>query len=285
MKHYSVKINKNEALRFLGYHGNKADALVARQLNDAAALLEKIALPAYTYKVFKLNRVPPDPSSKFSIDSSVPAPQDFRVLPGRNETKKSKCTSSSTTVSSAENPTFSKAAETLPSDSELYLKGTSIRLPGIDALSFLEGCHSCILMAVTIGRRVDEELRRRQITDMSGAVILDSCASSAVESICNQLEADLEVEFEGRGLFLTDRFSPGYGDLPLDLQPAICRTLSTEKNIGLSITGGMLMMPTKSVTAFIGIADRPQPKKLTGCAHCRMNKTCNYRKAGVTCAG
>ena len=248
MKHYNIRVDKEEALRYLGYHGHQADGTVTKQLDEAVTLLEQIAVPAYIYKLFDLE--PNDPVT-------TPEQKGIRSLHTHDTA--------------------------FPAEA-IRLKGTSIRLPGADAASFLKECRSCIIMAVTIGRRVDEVLHRRQITDMSGAVILDSCASTAVESICNQIEADLGNEFESRGLFLTDRFSPGYGDLPLNLQPAICRTLSTEKRIGLTITGGMLLTPTKSVTAFLGVSNRPQPKKLTGCARCHLKESCNYRKAGITCA-
>ena len=227
MKHYAVKINREEALRYLGYGGQQPDAMVSKQLDEMTELLENISAPAYTYKICGLKRETPD---------------TFR------------------------------------------LQGTSITLTGTTASSFLTGCRSCIMMAVTIGSRIDGELRRRQIMDMAGAVILDSCASSAVESICEQLEEDLEKTFNRKHAFLTDRFSPGYGDLPLSLQPEICRALSAEKRIGLSVSGGMLLMPSKSVTAFIGISDRPQPKQIRGCGSCSMNQSCEYRKAGITCA-
>lgn len=259
MKQYKIQINRDEALRYLGYHGKKVDTIVSGQLDDAISLLEQVAKPAYIYKVFKLDR----------IQNNMEGTSSDKIEPNyRNST--------------SDAPALSTRKLFPPSG--IGLEGTSILLTGRDAASFLEDCDSCIMIAVTIGHRVDEELRRLQITDMSGAVILDSCASSAVESICSQFEADLEAEYESRGFFLTDRFSPGYGDLPIHLQPAICRALSTEKTIGLSTTSGMLMTPTKSVTAFIGIANRPQPKKLSGCARCRMNETCNFRKAGITCA-
>lgn len=250
IKRYPIQIDTNEVLRYLGYHGHSPDIVVSQQLARAIQLLKRISAPTCTFKVFELIHDSPD-------DPEFPG--NPPVLPDQ-------------------------LPDTQSVSSEILLRGTSIRLTGADAATFLKDCSSCIITAVTIGHRVDEELRRQQITDMSSAVILDSCASSAVESICNQLETDLEKEYESRGLFLTDRFSPGYGDLPLSLQPAICSTLSTEKTIGLSVTGGIMMTPTKSVTALIGIADRPQPKRLTGCSRCRMNAACNYRKAGVTCA-
>ncbi len=170
------------------------------------------------------------------------------------------------------------------SETSVALTGTSLILTGHDISRLLRDSQRCIILAATIGRGFDALLQREQIRDMAGAVILNSCGSSAVESIVSQLNNDLESAFEEQGLYLTDRFSPGYGDLPLTLQPDICRILSTEKNIGVAPTSGLLLMPVKSVTAIIGIADHPQPKQISGCASCRMRSKCHFRKAGVTCA-
>ena len=164
------------------------------------------------------------------------------------------------------------------------LAGTSLVLTGRTAELMLRDCGRCVLLAATVGSRVDGEIRRRQIRDMTGALIVDSAAGCAVENICEQFTEDLEQHCGAKGLYITDRFSPGYGDLPLSLQPDILRTLSAEKTIGLTVSSGLLMIPAKSVTALIGIADTPQPRRITGCAHCTMNTTCKYRKAGSTCA-
>lgn len=164
------------------------------------------------------------------------------------------------------------------------LENTRLRLTGNTARVMLSGCSGCLLLAATVGSAMDAEIRRRQIRDMSGALIFDSASSSAVENLCDRLTADLERDYESRGLFLTDRFSPGYGDLPLDIQPDIIRTLAADKAIGVTVTSGLLLTPVKSVTAFIGISDTPQPKRITGCSHCRMNRTCAFRKAGTNCA-
>lgn len=70
-------------------------------------------------------------------------------------------------------------------------------------------------MAATLGADVEQLLMHVQVSDMARALILDSCASAAVENLCDNLEADLRTQVEAEGCYLTDRFSPGYGDLPL----------------------------------------------------------------------
>lgn len=165
----------------------------------------------------------------------------------------------------------------------ISLKGSSLRLPGKDIASLLKECSRCILLTVTIGGTVDRILRRAQISDMADAVLLDFCASSAAEDLCGRIHSDLEEEYEKKGLYLTDRFSPGYGDLPIGLQSEICRVLQTDKRLGLTVNSGNMLIPSKSITAVIGISHRPQPQKISGCANCKMKDTCKFRKAGTTC--
>ena len=117
---------------------------------------------------------------------------------------------------------------------------------------------------------------------MGEAVIFDACGSAWVESGCDAAEAEIAARFKGR--YLTDRFSPGYGDLPLSLQPAVLAALDAEKRLGIHLSDSFLMTPSKSVTAVIGVSDEPQPARVRGCGSCVMNKTCDYRKGGTTCA-
>ena len=84
-------------------------------------------------------------------------------------------------------------------------------------------------------------------------------------------------------MYLTDRFSPGYGDLPISLQDSFLRLVDAQKQIGLTVTTTHILTPRKSVTAIIGLANQPQNKRFRGCAYCSMFETCAFRKAGKTC--
>lgn len=160
------------------------------------------------------------------------------------------------------------------------LKGTDFRPEGEDVRKLLRECRQVVLMAATLGAEAEQLIRRTQVTDMAGALILDCCASSAIENVCDNFCEDLQKEVDG---YLTDRFSPGYGDFPFAQQPDFCRCLDVSRRIGVSLTPEGLMIPQKSVTAIIGIADRPQEKRSRGCAYCTMFETCTYRREGKTC--
>lgn len=166
-------------------------------------------------------------------------------------------------------------------DGGIHVPECGLTLPGHTANTLLAHCKQAALLACTLGAEFDAMLRTAQARDMAQAVILDACGSAWVESGCNAVEQELSARFPGK--FLTDRFSPGYGDLPLTLQPDICGILDTEKHVGIHVSDSCLMNPTKSVTAVIGLADEPQMARIRGCAYCAMRKTCALRKGGQHC--
>ena len=161
------------------------------------------------------------------------------------------------------------------------LSGTSLLLSGQTAQRMLSQCGQAVLLACTLGTKFDAMVRSAQARDMARAVILDACGSALVEQGCDEAERDIAARFPG--LYLTDRFSPGYGDLPLSLQPAICGLLDAERRVGIHVTSSFLMNPSKSVTAVIGLSDRPQMARIRGCAWCAMWDTCTLRKGGKSC--
>lgn len=161
--------------------------------------------------------------------------------------------------------------------------GTNMTLVGNGMKDLLRECDQCILMAVTLGQGVDQLLRKAQVTNLTQGVILDFCASSMVEQICNQFEDEIKVDWTEKGKFFTDRFSPGYGDLPITIQKTFCDVLDTQRKMGLTVTNSGIMIPRKSITAVIGISDKKQKMKIKGCKYCDFFKNCQYRKDGKTC--
>ena len=164
----------------------------------------------------------------------------------------------------------------------VLLREAGILLTGRSAARMLAQCDQAVLLICTLGAGFETMLRAEQARDMARAVMLDACGSAWVESGCNAAEEELAARFPGR--YLTDRFSPGYGDLPLALQPAICAALDAGRRVGVQVTDSFLMNPSKSVTAVIGLSDRPQQARIRGCAYCSMREPCTLRKGGKSCA-
>ena len=167
-------------------------------------------------------------------------------------------------------------------EGRICLQGTCIALTGATAARMLAQCDQAVLLACTLGAAFDARLMAAQARDMARAVILDACGSAFVESGCDAAEQEIAARFPGR--YLTDRFSPGYGDLPLSLQPDICAALDTARRLGVHATKTLILNPAKSVTAVIGLSDKPQMARIRGCGFCSMRETCNLRKGGKHCA-
>ena len=151
---------------------------------------------------------------------------------------------------------------------------------GQDLRTLLEGCTEIVLFAATLGSEAELLIRRTQLRDMAEALILDACAGSAIENVCDNFCADLAAQVAPN--YLTERFSPGYGDLPLEHQKVLFSTLNITRRIGVTLTESGLMLPQKSVTAILGVSPTPRARR-AACATCPMNGTCAYRKEGTTC--
>ena len=157
-----------------------------------------------------------------------------------------------------------------------------ITLPGALAASMLRDARQAAILVCTLGAGFETLLRAYGARSMARAVALDACGSAFVETGCDAAQRELAARFPER--HLTDRFSPGYGDLPLAIQAELLAVTDAQRRLGLSLTESLLMVPSKSVTAIIGICDTPQPARIRGCAFCSRNKTCTFRKGGTICA-
>lgn len=159
--------------------------------------------------------------------------------------------------------------------------GTDFRPAGADVRRLLAGCTAVIFFAATAGLEAERLIRRAQAENMADAVILDACGSAAVENICDNFCADLASAEAPR--HLTERFSPGYGDLPLTQQADFCRLLNVQRRIGVTLTDSGLMIPQKSVTALLGVSPEPMSRAGEACSGCALAGECVSRKEGRTC--
>lgn len=141
----------------------------------------------------------------------------------------------------------------------------------------LRDCKNVAVMATTLGIGVDRLINRCICLDMAKAVVMQAVAVAMIESWCDECQDKIEEEARQKGFFLRPRFSPGYGDFPLESQKAILQTLQAPKKIGLTITESLLMAPMKSVTAVIGLAERDSRCEKSGCEVCQK-VNCMYRR-------
>lgn len=156
-------------------------------------------------------------------------------------------------------------------------------------LKNVQGCEELILFAATLGTGPDYLVERNKRFRMSKAVVLQAAAAAMIEAYCNEKNTELRELYRAKGMFLRPRFSPGYGDFPLEVQKQLTAILSAEKTVGITLTESLLMLPTKSVTAVIGAGrrteevmagqggDENEECELSGCEVCGKTN-CLYRR-------
>lgn len=117
----------------------------------------------------------------------------------------------------------------------------------------LKGCGKIVLFAATVGHEMDRLIKKQSLLSPAKSVCLQAIGSERVESLCDTLNAELKEQYKKQGFLLKPRFSPGYGDLPLSLQREIMPALDCAKLLGISLGENLMMSPSKSVTAIIGV--------------------------------
>ena len=161
----------------------------------------------------------------------------------------------------------------------LRIAGTEIRSRVL--ARNLRGCSQAYLMAATLGMGPDRLITRASVSQMSRAVILQAAAAAMIEAWCDEVNRMIIREASSQGLHCRPRFSPGYGDFSIDHQRDFAQILRLQKEIGLSLTQTLLMMPSKSVTAVIGLSDEKSDCLLQGCEMCSKRRECAFSRIGI----
>ncbi|MBQ8961827.1 MAG: 5-methyltetrahydrofolate--homocysteine methyltransferase [Ruminococcus sp.] len=166
-----------------------------------------------------------------------------------------------------------------PAEDGIWVDGMDVPLTGNDIRQHLDGCDRAVLLAATASAEADKLIRQASVDGMAEALAVDCLCSAAIEQICDRAEEEIFSRIEAP--FRTWRFSPGYGDLPLDLQKPLLQALNAQRRIGLTVTDSLLLVPSKSVTAIIGISERElHLKGSSGCDNCNMRDRCAFSARG-----
>lgn len=179
--------------------------------------------------------------------------------------------------------------ETIPAEDGLVqsvvrFADTPLALPGKSIAHHLRGALFAACLACTLGFANERELKRVAAQSTTDGVIYDACSSALIEAGADAAQEDIARAVKESGLHVGLRFSPGYGDLPLSVQPAFLEALEATRAIGVSLTSEHLMVPTKSITAICGLYPFEPPKRYTSpCSACALRANCNYLAKGMTC--
>lgn len=117
----------------------------------------------------------------------------------------------------------------------------------------LKGCTRVVLFVLTAGIEYDIFINKNEKISPALALVGSALGSERAESIADAFCDRIGDMLAEEGYALTRRFSPGYADLSLELQRDIFNVLKPEKYIGVYLNDSLLMSPSKSVTALIGV--------------------------------
>lgn len=168
-------------------------------------------------------------------------------------------------------------------ENRVHIEGANLILKGKSIANHLKECEACVFIATTLGNGIEKLIRLYEKKDLTKAVIIDACATAAVEEFCDNIEKSIEEAMTKAGKNITFRFSPGYGDLPISVQKDFLSVLDCERQIGLTCSDHDILIPRKSVTAIIGISNKPIPRKVRSCYGCSSYKHCSFRREGNKC--
>ena len=141
--------------------------------------------------------------------------------------------------------------------------------------SRLCGADKVLLFAATLGLGIDRLIRKYTCVSPSKALYFQAIGAERIESVCNAFCQTISARLQAQGQTLGVRFSPGYGDFPLQAQTQIHALLNTYKQIGVGLNESLLMSPSKSVTALCAVG-KEKRKIRDGCQACTL-ENCAFR--------
>lgn len=163
----------------------------------------------------------------------------------------------------------------------VHVMSTSLELTGHSITRHLLGAKKVSLLAATLGLPIEQAIKKYSYTDLTRSLILDAVANDMIEKVCDIASCEIDALAKEQGMGTNMRFSPGYGDLPLDIQREFLATLNAERLLGLTVNANHIMIPRKSVTAIIGIFDtghaKIRPVNQPECDDCTMTETCQMK--------
>lgn len=165
---------------------------------------------------------------------------------------------------------------------KISLLETNISFISEDLSDLLKNSNSATVVAMTLGRRIDEESLRLQRLDTLDAIVFDAIASEVIELIAEELNEEITQQARENKLYTTRRYSPGYGDLELSAQEDII-DIFTRYHLGINLTKSNMLTPAKSITAIIGLSKIEEENTMDFCLNCKIREKCKKRNTGDRC--
>ncbi len=139
----------------------------------------------------------------------------------------------------------------------------------------MSGIKELSCFAITLGNAVDERISRLGKSAMLQALMLDAAASVLADLCADQIQQQVYIHYQRKGLKSSARFSPGYCDWPMQEGQRAIIPFLRPSSIGISVADSGLMTPRKSVSGAIIAAERMLAE--SPCFLCARD--CRHRRA------
>ncbi|MDO5131917.1 MAG: vitamin B12 dependent-methionine synthase activation domain-containing protein [Eubacteriales bacterium] len=242
-----IEVPRREIYRYLGFRRSVPEEAVVKAVDSCLAELQESVTPRSVYRQFLLD---------------FPEEEDEAEDKGEEDGDE------------ADRKTGS--CDEKKSAPLLRIAGMEIRSRNL-AVN-LRGCERVYLMAATLGLGPDRLIARARVGHISRAVILQAAAAAMIEAWTDTVNREIIDRAKAQGLYCRPRFSPGYGDFSLEYQKQFAEILRMQKEIGVSLTESLLMMPSKSVTAVIGLSREQTGCAIRGCEACARSGSCAFSR-------
>lgn len=168
-------------------------------------------------------------------------------------------------------------------NNKIVLDNSNIELNGNAIFKHMNDASKIVCFAATLGVQIENYIKLLSFKEITKSIIFDSVCNECIEVVCDLGEIQIKQDDHLKNLFSNSRFSPGYGDLPIEIQPNIIKVLDANRKIGLTCSQTNLLIPRKSVTAFIGYFNNEVNNLETTCEFCNIKDKCKLRKEGKYC--
>lgn len=137
------------------------------------------------------------------------------------------------------------------SEEIIQLENSEIQLKGKSINKLLINCNKVIIFAATLGINIDKKIKYLEKINLAKGIIFNTTSSVYIDEICDEIEKELKLKYKSH--IFTRRYSPGYGDLKLNIQHDILKELNASKSCGIYTDEYNNLIPIKTITALIGI--------------------------------
>jgi len=133
----------------------------------------------------------------------------------------------------------------------VLIEGSDSLFVGRNMVKLLARCDHATLLASTIGPELERKVDHIKKTHTADAYFLDAVGGWMADYMADRVDGIVQNEVQRCGYMRTMRYSPGYGDWDLPVQPELLERVGAEA-IGVTVTDSCILQPRKSVTAVIG---------------------------------